>query len=79
MPIFADYQKIMSGCLEKVTDINIQMLAQRVPNFDMSKFVSMLPARVKQIDQEIYQILTSLSDFEVFKGLMLDYKSAHEE
>jgi len=27
------------------------MLAQRVNNFDMSKFVSMLPQRVHQIDE----------------------------
>lgn len=39
------------------------MLAQRVPNFDMSRFVTMLPNRAHQIDEEIYEILTSLSDF----------------
>jgi hypothetical protein len=30
------------------------MLAQRVSNFDMPRFVSMLPQRVHQIDEEIY-------------------------
>lgn len=50
------------------------MLTQRVPNFNMSHFAAMLPTRVHQIDEEIYEILISLSDFQVFKELMLDYK-----
>ena len=79
MPVFKNYQNAMGSSLEKVTDSYKQMLAQRVPNFDMSKFVAMLPHRAKQIDEEIYQILNSLSDFGVFKNLMLDYKTAHED
>ena len=47
MPVFKNYQEVMGNCLEK-------MLAQRVPNFDMSRFVTMLPNRAHQIDEEIY-------------------------
>lgn len=51
MPVFKQYQESMGTCLEKVTYFFIQMLAQRVNNFDMSRFVSMLPQRVHQIDE----------------------------
>lgn len=39
------------------------MLAERVGNFQMSKFIAMLPQRAHQIDEEIHEILTSLTDF----------------
>ena len=45
----------------------------------MEKFTSMIPNRSNQIDEEIYEILNSLTDFEVFKEMMVDYKIAQEE
>ena len=45
----------------------------------MAKFTQMLPHRTAQIDEEIYEILMSFTDFEIFKQLMLDYKSSQEE
>lgn len=42
----------------------------------MAKFNLMLPQRTAQIDEEIYEILISFTDFEIFKQLMLDYKAS---
>jgi hypothetical protein len=55
------------------------MLTEKVHGFDMSRLEAMLPARATQLDEQIYEILGSLSNFEVFKEMMEDYKSAHEE
>jgi hypothetical protein len=39
------------------------MLRKMVEGFDMGKFVELLPSRVEQIDEEIYEILCSVSEF----------------
>lgn len=45
----------------------------------MEKFIMMLPSRTAQIDEEIHEILLSISDFEIFKQMMVDYKTSQEE
>ena len=41
----------------------------------MPKFLSLLQNRSNQIDENILDMLSSFTDFEIFKQLMLDYKS----
>lgn len=39
------------------------MLQELIGTFDMAKFNELLPSRTHQIDEEIYEILTSFTDF----------------
>ena len=41
----------------------------------MPKFLSLSQNRSDQIDENILEMLSSFTDFEIFKQLMLDYKS----
>ena len=41
----------------------------------MPKFLSLSQNRSDQIDENILDMLSSFTDFEIFKQLMLDYKS----
>jgi len=50
-----------------------------VPGFQMETFLELLQTRTEQIDEQILEILHSFSDFEIFKRLILDYKSYYEE
>jgi hypothetical protein len=43
----------------------------------MSKFISLLPGKKNEVDEEIYEILMSLVDFGIFRELIGDYKTAH--
>ena len=41
----------------------------------MPKFLSLSQNRSDQIDENILDMLSSFTDFDIFKQLMLDYKS----
>lgn len=49
-----------------------------VPGFTMAEFLKLLQERTEQIDEQILEILHSFTDFLIFKGLILDYKSYYE-
>ena len=53
----------------------MKSLHSRIDNFDMPKFLSLSQNRSDQIDENILDMLSSFTDFEIFKQLMLDYKS----
>lgn len=57
----------------------IQQLASRVKDFDMGRFLQMLETRHEQIDDQLLDMLTSLSDFMEFKTIMVDFKNHYEE
>jgi hypothetical protein len=57
----------------------IQKLASTVKDFDMGRFLSLLESRHEQIDDQLLDMLTSLSDFMEFKTLMVDFKNHIEE
>ena len=54
-------------------------MGELVKDFSMQKFTGLLASRADQMDEEIYEILLSFSDFETFKAMMLDYRTAQEE
>ena len=47
-----------------------------VENFSMERFAGLLESRQDQIDESIYDLLLSFSDFESFKEMML-FARAH--
>ena len=46
-----------------------------LPWFDMKDFLKMLEKRQDQIDGDVFDMLSTLGDFQAFKEMMLSYKS----
>ena len=53
-----------------------QKLEEMVENFSMTRFSELLDTRKDQIEEQIYDLLLSFSDFESFKEMML-FARAH--
>ena len=53
-----------------------QKLEESVENFSMDRFIVLLDTRKDQIEEQIYDLLLSFSDFESFKEMML-FARAH--
>lgn len=71
MPIFQSWTQLIEGSLEKY-------LIEKVPGFTMDAFLKMLPKRQQQIEDELYDMLVSLGDFQTFKDEMLLAKKGDE-
>ena len=65
--IFQRYTSLIESTLD-------QKLTEKVPNFSMKRFETMLLSRQDEMDTEIFDLLLSLSDFDEFKEVMLSYK-----
>jgi ADP-ribosylation factor 2-binding protein len=65
--IFQRYTALIESTLD-------QKLTEKVPNFSMKRFETMLLSRQDEMDTEIFDLLLSLSDFDEFKEVMLSYK-----
>lgn len=65
--IFQKYTTLIESTLD-------QKLTEKVPNFSMKRFETMLLSRQDEMDTEIFDLLLSLSDFDEFKDVMLSYK-----
>eukprot|EP00831_Metopus_contortus_P025304 TRINITY_DN21842_c0_g1_i2.p3 TRINITY_DN21842_c0_g1~~TRINITY_DN21842_c0_g1_i2.p3 ORF type:complete len:127 (+),score=31.89 TRINITY_DN21842_c0_g1_i2:131-511(+) len=50
---------------------------QGLPDFKMPAFLRLLEKRANEIDEQLSETLISLSDFMVFKQLILEYKDRH--
>lgn len=51
-------------------------LEESIPDFSMERFIGLLDTRKDQIEEQIYDLLLSFSDFESFKEMML-FARAH--
>ena len=51
-------------------------LSEMIDGFNMERFISLLDTRKDQIEEQIYDLLLSFSDFESFKEMML-FARAH--
>lgn len=69
--IFKEYQDLIEHHLEKE-------LSKRLPQFSMTAFIKQLMERKEELDGEVFEMLLSLSDFLIFKELMLDFKKEKE-
>ncbi|XP_047144049.1 ADP-ribosylation factor-like protein 2-binding protein [Hydra vulgaris] len=67
-PIFNEYVSMIEKHIESE-------LVLRLPKFDMSEFMKILPARRNEVSEELFEMLLSLTDFLIFKELILDHKS----
>ncbi len=54
----------------------MQRLSEEIENFNMEKFLETVQQRKDEIDEQILDLLHSLSDFESFKEMML-FSRAH--
>ena len=71
MDIFQQYV----ASIEKFID---GKLKAQLPWFSMPEFLNMLKSRGDQVDGEVFDMLASLGDFQLFKELILDYKDEKE-
>lgn len=63
--------------LEKMIE---QKLTSAIPNFSMQEFLSMCESRgEEQIGGDVFEMLCSLGDFEVFKQMMVDAQAAKSQ
>ena len=67
--IFNSYQNTIEA------HINAK-LEEAIPDFSMERFIALLDTRKDQIEEQIYDLLLSFSDFESFKEMML-FARAH--
>ncbi|KAJ3153239.1 ADP-ribosylation factor-like protein 2-binding protein [Geranomyces variabilis] len=69
--IFQEYVKL----IEKYID---QRLKARLEWFSMSTFLQMIKTRKDSLEGDVFDVLSSLADFDAFKELMLSYKQEQE-
>lgn len=70
-PIFNEYVSMQENFIETE-------LKNRMPEFDMSKFMSELQKRRKEVSEELFEMLYSLGDFLTFKELIVDHRMYRE-
>jgi len=49
-------------------------LSEGIPEFSMEKFLNVLEERQDEVSADVFDMLLSMSDFELFKEQMLEYK-----
>jgi len=49
-------------------------LKEGIPDFDMESFLVLLEARQEEVSADVFDMLLSMSDFELFKEQMVDYR-----
>mmetsp|Transcript_45788 Transcript_45788/g.139098 ORF Transcript_45788/g.139098 Transcript_45788/m.139098 type:complete len:95 (+) Transcript_45788:481-765(+) len=67
MEIFAEYTHMIETLLE-------QRLAQQFPHISIKNVASILVERSDEVTVDVIEMLSSLSDFNEFKELMLSHK-----
>ncbi|KAJ8961180.1 hypothetical protein NQ318_008861 [Aromia moschata] len=71
MDIFKNYITTVEAFIE-------ERLSKCIRGFDMDVFEFELEKRKNELDGEIFEILTTFSDFRAFKSMFLDYKAMKE-
>lgn len=67
MDVFQKYTQLIENLIES-------NLRTAVPGFEMEEFLRLLDAHKDELMSDVFDLLTSLGDFEVFKDVMLSYK-----
>lgn len=65
--IFQQYTSLIEEHVERG-------LQEGIPNFDMESFLGLLEARQDEVCADVFDMLLSMSDFELFKEQMVDYR-----
>jgi hypothetical protein len=53
-------------------------LKERIPQYNLEEFFKLLQTRTKEIDDQLYDLLLSFTDFQSFKEMMLGYKKRNQ-
>ncbi|KAJ3153363.1 ADP-ribosylation factor-like protein 2-binding protein [Geranomyces michiganensis] len=69
--IFHDYVNLIEKFIDK-------RLKARLEWFSMPTFLQMLKTRKDSLEGDVFDVLSSLADFDAFKDLMLSYKQEQE-
>ena len=72
------YTDIFNEYMSKVECYIDNELKQVLPSFNMQKFLADLPSRQEDIEQEIFHMLLSFTDFLTFKNMFLEYRREQE-
>ncbi|CAH0556801.1 unnamed protein product [Brassicogethes aeneus] len=70
--IFKEYQNTVEKYIEK-------SLLEKMPHFDPNKFDEELSNRKFELEGEIFEMLSTFSNFISFKNMFIDYKKMKEE
>ncbi|KNC97624.1 uncharacterized protein SPPG_07092 [Spizellomyces punctatus DAOM BR117] len=71
MDVFQQYVSKLEQFIEK-------RLKSRLPGFSMADFMGMIKNRPEQLDGDVFDVLSSLADFNAFKDLILSYKNEQQ-
>ena len=69
-----EYTSIFDEYTETLEAAMMGRLDESVEGFDAAEFFDMLEQREGQLDGDVFDLLMTLTSFEAFKELMLDYK-----
>ena len=73
-----EYTPIFDEYTETLEDKMMGHLDRSVEGFDATEFFDMMESREGQLDGDVFDLLMTLTSFEAFKELMLDYKREAE-
>ncbi|XP_043287802.1 ADP-ribosylation factor-like protein 2-binding protein [Venturia canescens] len=71
MDIFQIYNQAIENYLNK-------RLHESIPSFSMESFMNQLREKSPNLDGEIFEILSTVTDFLAFKEMILDYRAVKE-
>ena len=67
MDIFKKYKEVIENYIE-------ENLKDMIADFNMDDYAALLPDRKEEIDEQLLELVTSFSDFTIFKELMISYR-----
>ncbi|KAK9814103.1 hypothetical protein WJX72_000732 [[Myrmecia] bisecta] len=70
------YTQLFNQYTELIEQAIDTRLAAALPDFSMDEFLQMLACRQEELMGDIFDLLLSLSDFQSFKEMMVDYSKA---
>ncbi|KAK4879894.1 hypothetical protein RN001_008040 [Aquatica leii] len=73
--VYSDIFKKYNETIEKYIE---NQLTEKIENFDMNSLEEELKKRRNELDGEIFEILTTFTDFLAFKEKFMDYKAMKE-
>ncbi|XP_066595885.1 ADP-ribosylation factor-like protein 2-binding protein [Prorops nasuta] len=69
--IFNEYNKAIETCIESY-------LKQVIPQFTMNLLLFQLKEKQEELDGEVFEILSTFTDFVAFKEMFLDFRALKE-
>lgn len=69
--IFNEYNKTVENYL-------VDYLRKVIPHFDMNTLLTQLSDRQGELEGEVFEVLSTITDFVAFKEMVLDYRAIKE-